>query len=210
MDGVLLDTERPYIRAWKKAVSDVAPDTDMDHFEDIMKACVGRNEHDTKVYFDKELGEGFPFSEFRAATEKNFKEFEKSEGIPLLPGAKEILTFLKDEGWKVALATSTREVTATRQLRELGLTEFFDEFIFGDMLKHSKPEPDIYLMAADALGVRPEECLAVEDSYNGMKSAHAAGMKAVMVPDVLPATDEMRKIAYMICDSLNELKDRLK
>lgn len=98
--------------------------------------------------------------------------------------------------WKVGLATSTRKVSVMHHLEMTGLTEMFDEIVTGDMVEKGKPDPEIYLTACRRLGTQPEETYAVEDSRNGLVSAHRAGMMAILVPDTTVPTEEMLSIAY--------------
>ena len=103
----------------------------------------------------------------------------------------ELLTFLKEDGKKIALASSTRRQTVTNQLKDAGILNFFDNVICGDMVEHSKPAPDIFLKACAELGVAPERAYAIEDSYNGIRAAHAGHLLPIMVPDLLPANEEI-------------------
>ena len=125
------------------------------------------------------------------------------------PGIRELLLFLREQGIKTAVASSTRRELVCRELEEGGLLHLFDQVICGDMVKRSKPEPDIYLKACEALGVEPEQAYAIEDSYNGIRSAHRAGMKPIMVPDLAGPTKEMELLADRILPSLLEVKDML-
>ena len=95
------------------------------------------------------------------------------------------------------------------QLESVDLWRYFDQVVTGDQLERSKPAPDIYLMACRALGVAPEAAWAVEDSYNGIRSAAAAGMRPIMVPDLLPPTPEMRQLSHIILPDLTAVEDYL-
>ena len=132
-----------------------------------------------------------------------------ANGAPLKPGVQELLDWLKSEGWAIAIASSTREVGVRLNMERTGLISYFDVIIGGDMLTASKPAPDIYLRACADLGVDPLSAYAIEDSYNGIRSAHAAGMHAIMVPDMVPATDEMRGLARAILPDLITVRDWL-
>ena len=118
------------------------------------------------------------------------------------PGARELLTHLREQGAGIGLASSTRMELVKGELESVDLFRYFDQVITGDLLERSKPAPDIYLMACRALEVAPEEAWAIEDSYNGIRSAAAAGMKAIMVPDLLPPTPEMEALATAILPDL--------
>lgn len=110
----------------------------------------------------------------------------------------------------MGLASSTREAVVRQEIGDAGLLPYFRNLTCGDMLKKSKPEPDIFLMACGSLGVKPEEAIAVEDSYNGIRAAYRAGMMPVMVPDMVEPDDEMRKLAGKICGSLPEVLEWIK
>jgi len=114
----------------------------------------------------------------------------------------EILTFLKENGYKIGLASSTSRHGVLGHVNRAGITDFFEVIVGGDMVEHSKPKPDIYLLACEKLGVKPENTIAIEDSPNGIRSAHAAGLKAVMVPDMIAPTPEIEALLYKKFDSL--------
>ncbi|MCM1308497.1 MAG: HAD family phosphatase, partial [Butyrivibrio sp.] len=110
--------------------------------------------------------------------------------------------FLKEKGARVAIASSSRVEMVQDNLKKTGLTGFFEKIVGGNLVAHSKPNPEIYLKACELLGVNPKESYAVEDSYNGIRAAAAAGMKAVMIPDMQPPTEETNALAYKSFDSL--------
>lgn len=215
MDGVLFDTERVYIRAWGLAAEKLGKEAAgwgarwQGKLEKAMLDCIGLNAADTVSYFDAHLGKEFPREAYFAETRQRFSAILAEEGIPLKEGAEEILPYLKERGVRVALATSTNEKTAREQLTRVGLIRYFEEFVFGDMVEHSKPDPEIYRKACAQLGMPPEKCIAVEDSYNGIRSAYRAGMKPVMVPDLLEPDDAIAPLLFWRCESLLMLKNRL-
>ena len=102
----------------------------------------------------------------------------------------------------MALATSSRESIVMEEITEGGLLPYFDAIICGDTITRSKPDPEIYLKACGRLGVRPEDAYAVEDSFNGVRSATRAGLTCIMVPDIKQPDDEMRSLACCILPSL--------
>lgn len=97
----------------------------------------------------------------------------------------------------------------TKHLTKTGLIKYFDLRVTGDMVEHSKPNPDIYLKACDLLNLKPEECVAVEDSFNGIRSASSAGLLPIMVPDRVMPTDEIKSLCWKICKTLEGLKKLL-
>ena len=204
MDGVILDSETISDRTWKMAADECGIEINME----LINACRGTNKNDTLAIFRKFYGENFDGEGFLSRTSELFHQIEESEGIPLMHYAKEILEYLKPR-YTLALASSTRGPTVERQLRTAGVIDFFETRTTGDMVEHSKPNPEIYLMACKSVGLEPAECYAIEDSLNGIKSAYAAGLKPVMVIDKIQPTDEIRKMCVAIFDSLEGLKDLL-
>ena len=122
--------------------------------------------------------------------------------MPCKEGLQELLTYLKDNGMKIAMATSSNREDAERNLNMAGLREYFDALICGDMIRRSKPDPDIYLTAARTLGVQPEECIGLEDSRNGIKSVSAAGMHGILIPDLIQPDEEMTACAEAVLHDL--------
>ena len=119
---------------------------------------------------------------------------------------RELLEYLRREQMPVGVASSTRLEAVTQELKQAGLYEYFHTVVGGDQLKRSKPEPDIYLMACEKMTVVPERTYAIEDSHNGIRAAYRAGMRPVMVPDMLPATEEMRGMSVIVLEDLLEVK----
>lgn len=136
-----------------------------------------------------------------------FHEIADTEGIPVKPGAAELLQYLSEEKVPLGLASSTRLAVVTQELQAAGLYDYFQVVVGGDLLKNSKPAPDIYLMTCERMGALPENTYAIEDSYNGIRSAHSAGMRPVMVPDLTPATEEMRDLSVAVFEDLIQVRD---
>lgn len=203
MDGVLFDTQRIYTRTWKE----VADILHIDNFEKPLKLCIGRNKTDQVDILLEHCGKDFPFEKFYSMKEQTFKKHIADEGVPLMKGTRYILELLRKIGARVALASSTKLEMVKEHLAETGLTEYFDVIVGGDMVTHSKPNPEIYLKACELLGVDPKEAYAVEDSYNGIDSAVNAGLKTIMIPDVLPPTKEYDAVIYRRFKDLNELAE---
>ncbi len=197
MDGVLLDSERAYIDAYMRFASG---------YEDIKAttlACIGANGAKTREIFLGKYGEDFPFdSYYRQVT-----SFVRSHPVPLKPYAEEILIFLSENHIPIALASSTNSAAVHRMLDTAGLTGYFDRLICGDMVSHSKPHPEIFLAAAQALGIAPASCMVVEDSYNGIRGAAAAGMHPLMVPDIVQPDDEIRALCDGVFPTLYEAQE---
>ena len=140
---------------------------------------------------------------------KLFHDLYDGGRLPTKTGVKELLQYLKASCVKVALASSTRSAVVRQELTDAGLIEYFEVVIGGDMVSRSKPQPDIFLKACEKLGVEPEEAFAIEDSYNGIRAAAAGNLRPLMVPDMMPPTEEMEELAEVILDTLLDVKDYL-
>lgn len=206
MDGVIFDSEKCVLESWMEA----AKKRSIQDIEQVFIQCIGTNEPATRKILLEHYGPDFPYEEYREESSHIFHEKYDDGRLPLKPGIRELLEMLVSEGYKVGLASSTREAIVRQEIQDAGLLPFFQNLTCGDMLKKSKPEPDIFLMACAHLGVKPEEAIAIEDSYNGIRAAHSAGMFPVMVPDLLPPDDEMRHLAGQIFQNLLEVKTWLK
>ena len=123
------------------------------------------------------------------------------------PGVRELLSFLKENNVKTALASSTKVETVTNQLRDAKILDYFDVVIGGDMVKNSKPNPEIFLKAAEKLGIDPKEAYIIEDSFNGIKAAHSAKAMPIMVPDMLEPDEEISSLCHKIFKDLIQVRD---
>ena len=124
------------------------------------------------------------------------------EGVDVMPGARELLAYLKENKYKTAVASSSARERSMRLLEHHNLVEYFDDFVFGPEVKLGKPNPDIFLKAAEKIGVSPEYCLVLEDSQAGIQAAYSAGMKVICIPDLKYPTEEFVKKATAIKESL--------
>ena len=198
-DGTLHDTEKVYMQAWKAAAAEFnVPD-----IENTVRDCTGTNIPFIAQYWAKKYPD-VPFEDY--LSRRQFYYFGILEqGIPVKEGAYELLTYLRAHGYKVGMATSTPWDTVKEHLERTDMMGYFDTIVTGDMIEHGKPAPDIYLLAAQRLGVDPAECVGVEDSPNGVRSIHAAGMKAVMIPDMVEPTPEVEALVWRQLNELSEL-----
>ena len=129
----------------------------------------------------------------------------RRDGLPLKPHADETLRRLRQRGLKLALCTSNARRVVEEYLALAGWEDAFDQVVTGDMVQNGKPAPDIYLLGAQRLGLEPSACLGVEDSVNGVKAVRAAGLRCVMIPDVLPYTPELAPYVDTLLSDLSEL-----
>jgi HAD superfamily hydrolase (TIGR01509 family) len=149
-------------------------------------------------------GEEIEIERLHEELKETVRAMRREHGLPTKDGAAEILEGLHSRGVPLALASSTQISTVKRQLTEAGFYGYFDVVIGGDMIEKSKPAPDIYLAACERLGVSPENAAAVEDSFNGIRSAHAAGMTTIMVPDIVQPDSVILGSVDFLCKNLSE------
>lgn len=152
-----------------------------------------------------EFSNKFDAVKFRETARSFERDYFSRHGVPEKDGLYTLLDYLKSKNYKLAVASSTSEKTVYHHLNEKNITAYFDAVICGDMVKNSKPEPDIYLKACRALDEQPENCVAVEDSRNGLLSAHRAGCRVIMVPDLWQGEPETDALLFAKCESLREL-----
>lgn len=205
MDGVIFDSERAVMQCWKE----VASRHNIPDIEKAILACTGTTMVRTREIMLNLYGADFPYDEYARESSAIFHSRYDGGRLPMKPGVKELLTFLKERGKKIALASSTRQQVVTDELRDAGIIEYFDRIICGDMVSHSKPAPDIFLKACEELNISPSDSYAIEDSYNGIRAAHAGGLHPIMVPDLLPADEEMQSLAEIVLPNLTSVMEYL-
>ena len=139
----------------------------------------------------------------------NLSQTQRGGRGPKKPGVEALLSYGKEHGYLLGLATSSRREYSTHLLQDGGIWDYFDAAVFGDMVTHAKPDPEIYQKACEALGAAPQEAVALEDSPNGIRSAHAAGMRTIVVPDLVQPDGEIRRLCTWQCASLADVIDLL-
>lgn len=205
MDGVIFDSERLVLECW----AEVAQKYGIQNMEPICLKCTGLTVTASKEVMKEHFGADFPYDEYKKEMSALFHERYDGGRLPLKPGVVELLSYLKKEEKKVALASSTRSAVVRAELKDAGILSFFDAVICGDMVERSKPEPDIFLKACACLHVEPAQAYGIEDSHNGIRACYKAGMRPIMVPDLVPPTEEMRKLSEAILSSLIDVKEYL-
>lgn len=205
MDGVITDTEKLYRRfQLEEGKSRGVPE------EVMLQACeriAGGNKFTNKEPFEAIVGRGIDYFEYRDKMIAKLDAYIRENGVELKYGVVETLQYLKEKNIKIGLATSTNKKRAIGYLKAHGIYKYFDRLIFGDMIEHGKPAPDIYLKACEELGVQPEEAIAVEDSINGIKSAGTAGLYAVMVVDLILPNDEIKPYVKQVYEDMTRLRE---
>lgn len=202
MDGTIFDTERLVLDCWER----VGERHGISGIREVFVRCIGTNKVRTQEIVFEHYGKDFPYEKFSEESSALFHEIENKAGIPVKPGAVELLQYLSGKKIPLGLASSTRLAVVTQELKAAGLYDYFQVVVGGDLLKNSKPAPDIYLMTCERMDVLPGNTYAIEDSYNGICSAHSAGMHPVMVPDLMPATEEMRSLSEAVFENLLQVK----
>lgn len=204
MDGTLLETEAAQHHAFELAGERLGWPVPAE----ILGSMVGISRDANQRMLAERLGRDFPLEQFYIDSDTLF-EAAVDAGLPLRPGAQVILDHFRDAGVPIALCTSTMGGKAQARLEQAGLLHYFDVVVTRSDVENPKPHPEPYLLAAERLGIDPADCVAIEDSYPGVASAVAAGIPTVMVPDLLPATEEQIMTAAKVLPSLTDLRDLL-
>lgn len=200
MDGLLFDTET---LSYESAVSAAAHHGHAVDW-DLFKTLIGRAWPDIRERMQTHFGEVFPADDFRTTWLLHYSELLEAR-LELKAGVLELLDILDGHNIPRAVATSSPPEKAASNLKTFDLEGRFQQIVAHGDYQKSKPEPDPFLKAAERLGVAPEECLALEDSHNGIRAARAAGMMTIMVPDLLEPTEEIRELCDHVLDDLHQV-----
>ena len=198
MDGLLFDSERIVQRSWEEAGNQLG----LEHMGETIYHTLGMNLAGRNHYFRNTIAKDFPCEEFAKQARIWFYKIVNEEGLPMKNGARELLEYGKANGYRMAIATSSRREYALKNLKAAKIYDFFDAGVFGDMVQHAKPDPEIYLKSCDSIGAAPANCIALEDAPAGIRAAYAAGMKPIMIPDLVAPTPEIEALLYETCDTL--------
>lgn len=198
MDGLMFDTERLAHRAWSQAMAEFGQPAPFELF----LRCVGTSEAGTNAILNEALGAEFDVEALRERERAIGRAIVTAEGLPLKPGLNELLDAL--DAWQMprAVASSSHRAAIERNLNHVGLTGRFHTLTGGDEVAHGKPAPDVFLLAAQRLGVAPEHCLVLEDSENGVRAAVAAGCTVINVPDLKPLPADAAALTTAILPDL--------
>lgn len=201
MDGLLIDTET----LWRDAQLAEAEVRGLAMPMSVIESMIGlpwpQNHDKLRAHF----GTGFDTETYIEATVSRYQT-AKHGGVALKAGVVELLDRLDALGLPRAIATSSARMVVVDHLGPLGVLGRFDAVVAHGDYERGKPHPDPFLAAATAIGVEPQGCLALEDSYNGVRAAHGAGMMTVMVPDLLPATDEIGGLCVAVVGTLHAVR----
>lgn len=203
MDGVILDTEKLYCRFWMEAAQTLGYPMTMEQALGMRSLNRNAGEARLKSYF----GDSICYEVVRDKRIELMNAFVEQEGVYTKPGIFELLEYLRNKGIKTAVATSSPLDRTIKYLSSVGLEDKFDELISGYMVEHGKPEPDIYIYAAKQLGLKPENCMVLEDSPTGILAAYRAGCVPVMVPDLDQPDEETKKMLYAVAEDLESVME---
>lgn len=202
MDGVIFDTEREYLKEWNKIFEKYGYEMKKEIYVSVM----GRGRKKVKEIFKENFGDDLPIEEMYIEKDKMLKEAIENNEVPLKQGALELLEFLKKNGYKTALATSAKKDRVKSQVTHAKINNLFDAIVCADDIVNSKPDPEIFLKAAEKVNIKPENCIVIEDSEAGIRAAFNAGMIAFHVKDLKEADENIMKYCDKNFENLIEIK----
>lgn len=203
MDGVMIDTENQSNLGWLWAASQ--KNVEMPLW--LIDSFKGAPAKLSQSFFDDYYKGTQDYWEMRTMRTDHVYKIRETEEVPVKPGLHMLLDYIKDNGLKCAVATSTQKSSAQKSLHRIGAWDYLSGVVYGDEVEHGKPEPDIFLRAAGFIGCEPSECAVIEDSINGIKAGHAAGMKVIHIPDTIEINDDIRSLTSIVCHSLSDVPD---
>lgn len=206
MDGVIFDTEREYLKEWEVIFKKYGYKMKKEIYISVM----GRGRKKVKEIFKEKFGEDLPIDKMYIEKDKMLKEAVENNKVPLKEGALELLEFLKENGYKIALATSAKRERVKIQVSHAKIENIFDAIVCSEDITNSKPDPEIFLKAAEKVCVNPENCIVIEDSEAGIKAAFNAKMMGFHIEDLKKADESILKYSYKNFKNLIEIKEYIK
>ncbi len=196
MDGLMFDTQKLYDQEWENVAKEFGREPSQDFINEIR----GTNGPFMRTIVEKHYP-GIDIEAFIAREMEKVLKIEETY-VPEKPGLHEILGFLKESGLKLAVASSSETGMVHHNLELTGVKQYFDAIICGNEVKRAKPDPEVFLKAAEGVHEAPEDCYVFEDSFAGLIAADKAGCAPVMVPDAVQPTEEIRAICKGVYPSL--------
>lgn len=203
MDGLILDTEKLLVKYWCQAANEAGFPMQREHALNIRSLA----RKFAIPYLQGLFGEDFDYVKIRSRRMELMAQHLSEHGLETKPGITELLDYLDEKQIPAAIATATDIQRAENYLGQVGLLGRFSRIVCAAMVESGKPKPDIYLYAAQQLGLPPQECMALEDSPNGVRSASAAGCVTVMVPDLTQPDEDLMGLIFAKADSLADVPD---
>ncbi len=200
-DGLMFDTERLSTEAW--GIAEAELDMGIHLGEEFLCTIRGMNRADAAKRFAEVFGREADFKTLRERKQEHFMKLLRTRGVPVKKGLKELLGYLRGHGYKIVLATASDREYSLTNLREAGVEGYFGHMVTGDMVRHAKPDPEVFYRAAQAAGEPPCSCLVLEDSLNGVAAGLAGGFHVIMVPDLTQPTEELKARVDAVCESLS-------
>lgn len=198
MDGTMFDTERLSLEGWMAGCGSFGIPLTFEQF----LLFRGHSIEENRKLFCGWFGSDAPYHEVRALRDRYISDFITREGIPVKPGLFELLSALKELGLRSCIATGTARPAAQKYWERSGVLPWFDCTICGNEVVNCKPDPEIFLRAAEKLGTDPGECVIFEDSPNGIKAALSSGSHLIIVPDLDEPGEDMKKASDAVCATL--------
>lgn len=206
MDGLMFDTESVYTLTWPWAAKEFGYEVT----RDVVEGAIGLNAEDGRRHFERAYGEDFPFYPIRIRRLEIAMDYIRTNGLGVKKGLYRLLDFLKENGLKTAVATSSEHLRTDEYLRISKLMSAFDAVICGEDVSLGKPNPQIFLTAAERIGVDIRHCIVLEDSLNGIKAAYRAGALPFMVPDCKQPDEEITPLLAGLFVDLDEVQTFLR
>jgi len=208
MDGTMLDTEPLSQTGWRKSLDTQGITITDEYFAEVFDKIIGTNSNTWRRVLAESF-EGFDVDLGATHSMDYMDEYMNTNGVPVKPGVFELLDKLEELGIKKCVATSTGRERARKKLKDANILHRFETVIGGDDVVESKPNPEIFLKAASACNTEPAYCLVLEDSAAGTAGGYNAGMNVIVIPDILPPTEKMVRMADEIVESLHDVVNML-
>ncbi len=201
MDGLMFDTERIYGIYWRQVSAELGYPMDD---EKVAYMCGATRDFQVSKFVEW-FGGSVPADAIIEGCHERTRVHIAANPIPHKPGLIALLTALRERGIPAVIATGTARAWADDKLARSGVAEFVDAMVCGDEVTACKPDPEIFLKAAELIGVPPQDCIVLEDSFNGIVAAHTAGTQPIMIPDTMQPTDEIRALCDHVLTRLDEV-----
>ncbi len=202
-DGLMFDTEKVWQANWK-LVADEMGITLPEEFKKEICGSSGQHMLDViQKYYHVEDGTSIRNRVRQGVFDDEAKHIDMKEGL------LDILEMFKRHGVKMAVASSSQKEMIVRNLKNANVEDYFEVVVSGQEVEHGKPSPDIFLLAAERLGLDAKDCYVFEDAYNGVQAGVASSAKTIMIPDLVQPNEEIRSMVADVCTTLKEAADKI-
>ncbi|MGL4772529.1 MAG: HAD family hydrolase [Clostridium sp.] len=205
MDGVIFDTERVYLENWQKVCKKYGYNMTKELYVQVM----GTGRDNVKKVFKENFGQNIPIEDMYKEKDYELLKQLNEDGVPVKEGALEVIKYLKDNNYKLAIATSAKKDRAMKHIKDCNLEEYFDCIICGEDVENKKPNPEIFLKAARELMIPKENCIVIEDSEAGIRAAYNGGIRAIHIPDLREVDDNIRELSHKVFNKIIEVIEYL-